>query len=118
MSKDETYPCDDCIYQDRPERIFREACDGCHPNGYPYYTKKRQRGPVTDKLISCPYCGKNPEPCGTNWVMCRSKDCRNRASIYTPKQWNRRHACEDWEFVCNTCNHKCGIELIESEVEE
>ena len=36
--KTEIYPCDTCIYQNRTEMIFQDACDRCHPNGYPYHT--------------------------------------------------------------------------------
>ena len=56
MSKDETSPCDDCIYKDRPGTIFQDACDGCHPNGYPYYTKQEQGKQMSNELLPCPFC--------------------------------------------------------------
>ena len=34
-----TYPCYTCVYKDLEEKIYQDACDRCHPNGYPYYTK-------------------------------------------------------------------------------
>ncbi len=26
--------------------------------------------------------------------------------------WNKRHVCDDHKFCCNTCDHKCGLELL------
>ena len=43
----------------------------------------------------CPYCGNEPQPFGTLWVMCVTEDCSNRASAFTPEQWNRRFVCLD-----------------------
>ncbi len=43
----------------------------------------------------CPYCGEEPQPRGTRWVMCVTTSCPNRASAFTPEQWNRRFVCRD-----------------------
>ena len=43
----------------------------------------------------CPYCGEEPQPFGTLWVMCVTEDCPNRASAFTPEQWNGRFVCRD-----------------------
>ncbi len=50
---------------------------------------------MSTELLPCPYCGGKPEPCGTRWVMCVTEGCPNRASVYTPEQWNRRFVCLD-----------------------
>ncbi len=89
MSDNETYPCDDCIYKDRPEKIFQDACDGCHPNGYPYHTKREQ---MSNKPIPCPYCGDEPESTGSI-ATCRTKDCPNLGHQMYICKWNRRFVC-------------------------
>ncbi|KKL11967.1 hypothetical protein LCGC14_2540440, partial [marine sediment metagenome] len=48
---------------------------------------------MSNKL--CPYCGNEPQPRGTRWVMCVTEDCPNRASAFTPEQWNKRFVCLD-----------------------
>ncbi len=50
---------------------------------------------MSNELLPCPYCGEEPQPRGTRWVMCVTEDCPNRASAFTPEEWNRRFVCLD-----------------------
>ncbi len=91
MSDNETYPCDDCIYKDRPEKIFKDACDGCHPNGYPYHTKREQ---MSNKVIPCPYCGDEPDSTGAI-VWGATSGCPNQGHQMYKCKWNRRYVFPD-----------------------
>lgn len=65
-------------------------------------------------LAACPFCGGEAKRAYHNdMVMC---NC-NRAEM-TRVAWNRRSFCPDHEFCCNTCNNKCGIEIVEGEPNE
>lgn len=77
------------------------------------------------ELAACPFCGGEAEPdFGFKnhdtetyfYVVCL--ECGAEAIGYKTEAeavaaWNNRSFCEDHESCCNTCNHKCGITLIE-----
>lgn len=70
----------------------------------------------------CLHCGS--KDCGAIQIAGLWKvqcvDCQASGGLRATKAqaiaaWNKRHLCRDHEFVCNTCDHKCGIEVIESD---
>ena len=70
---------------------------------------------MSTELLPCPFCGW-PAECNaggldiycSNQYGCLAFDCSMSAD-----DWNRRFLCNDHQFCCNTCNHKCEIELVE-----
>lgn len=64
----------------------------------------------------CPFCGSEPEIIPAlveTWARCPNRDCYIGGCMMYLKEWNKRHICDDHEFCCNTCDHKCGIEVLE-----
>ncbi len=76
------------------------------------------------ELAACPYCGddeldittKEPLAMTLNdddMVRCTTEGCPSSHVPVTVAAWNRRYVCPDHECMCNTCDHKCGIEIIQ-----
>lgn len=64
----------------------------------------RERRLATDKIQCWTQCGT----CSATGPVADSRDEAIRLA-------GRRHVCDDHRCCCNTCDHKCGIELIKDD---